>query len=86
MTAPPQSFLGFFNGFLLVGWLGGWGVSFGVFVVGGGGIFLKTMLNFPISYFHLPAQENSAVCPAVLLTFNTDIFEKTLHQFLSHFP
>lgn len=61
---PTQSFFGVFCGFLLVSW--GWcclfvGVRF----------FLKTMLNFPVSYFHLPAQENTAVYPAVLLTFNT---------------
>lgn len=70
MTSPSLSWA--FGGFLLVGWLvqGGW-----VFVCWG--FFKRSCWISPISYFHLLAHENSAVYPAVFLTFNTDVFEKT---------
>lgn len=41
------------------------------------GFFPKDHAEFPSSYSHLPTQENSDVHPAVLLSFNTNIFEKT---------
>lgn len=42
--------------------------------------------DFPISHLHLLTQENTETYPAVLLAFSNNGFDKTLHQFPSHFP
>lgn len=65
---PHPSVLGFFVVFI------GWLVWEGVCVCWG--CFPKAMMNFPIILFTSP-NTNSEVYPAVLLTLNTNIFEKT---------
>lgn len=46
----------------------------------------KGSRDFPVSHLHLLTQENTETHPAVLLAFSNNGFDKTLHQFPSHFP
>lgn len=68
---PPQSFLGFF-----VGWF--WGLCV---------CWSFSKRSCWISQYLISVSRHKKIqYPAVSLTFNIDVIEKTEHQFLSHFP